>query len=389
MSEPLYATVTGQQTFRPISVLPVLRAADLLPARKALRPGILGVGRPLLLNSGAAAISWALRCTKIGEGDTVLLPAFNCPSMVKAVISAGAIPRYYSVAEDLSIPLESVASQLDPRTRAVIAPHLFTWMQDLRPLRDYCETRGLLLIEDCAHAPFGVVDGIPVGSTGHVAIASPRKFFPLREGGLLTAAARDFPLPAEAASWALSARLAFDGVDAAVQSGWLPFMRPPVRFAKILGKRRVASGQDDPKDDQDSTPAVDGQIDVRRAAAPTRWLLRKTLANKALLRREANYRRLKQQLQELDGGHFFESLNSLARGAVPYMALFELDDPDRQFSVLHRMGLPMWRWEYSARGVCAVADRFARSLIQLPCHQAMRNEDIDRMVERFQAGLRS
>jgi len=65
---------------------------------------------------------------------------------------------------------------------------------------------------------------------------------------------------------------------------------------------------------------------------------------------------------------------------VPYMMPVILRHPEQQFGVLKSQGLPMWRWEHSMIGSCAVADRYAQALIQLPCHQALSSAERDQMV---------
>ena len=72
----------------------------------------------------------------------------------------------------------------------MLAAHYFGLPQPMAAMRAFCDERGISLIEDCAHAFFGVSDDRPVGSWGDVAIASLTKFFPVPEGGLLASATR-------------------------------------------------------------------------------------------------------------------------------------------------------------------------------------------------------
>ena len=65
-----------------IPVLPVLSWRDLAGGMPVEGEGVMAIGSPCLLNSGAAAILVALRLAGAGAGTSVLLPAFNCPAMV-------------------------------------------------------------------------------------------------------------------------------------------------------------------------------------------------------------------------------------------------------------------------------------------------------------------
>jgi len=114
-----------------IPILPVLSWHELAGAPRARANGVLGIGAPQLLNSGAAAIRAALELAGVGSGSSVLLPAFNCPAMVDAVVSAGATPRFYRIAADLAIGVAEVSAAFNDDTRAVLVPHLFSRVQDL------------------------------------------------------------------------------------------------------------------------------------------------------------------------------------------------------------------------------------------------------------------
>jgi dTDP-4-amino-4,6-dideoxygalactose transaminase len=171
-----------------IPVLPVLTGRTLLGGAPSSLPSLAQLGRPALVVSGEAAIYGALLSGAVGPADEVLVPAFHCPSMVNPIRQRGATPVYYGINEDLTLNEPDIESRLTRRTRALIAPHLFGRVQRLAHLRELCDAARIILIEDCAHAFFGTIGEVPIGSTGHFAIASPRKFFPLAEGGLLTSA---------------------------------------------------------------------------------------------------------------------------------------------------------------------------------------------------------
>ncbi len=81
-----------------------------------------------------------------------------------------------------------MSAKCGSRTRALIAAHYFGFPQDGRSLRSFCDERGLIFVEDCAHAFFGEFDGGPPGLHGDYAVASTMKFFPIHDGGVLVSA---------------------------------------------------------------------------------------------------------------------------------------------------------------------------------------------------------
>ena len=71
---------------------------------------------------------------------------------------------------------------------------------------------------------------------------------------------------------------------------------------------------------------------------------------------------------------------------MPYMVPILLGDPARQFAAFKQRGLPMWRWETSARGFCAVTDRYADALVQIPCHQSLSADELKQIQELLASG---
>lgn len=119
--------------------------------------------------SGLDAVSLALRALGIGLGDEVLVPGHAPISTWLAVTAAGAKP----------VPAEpdpqtgnldpvSAAERLGPRTRVIIAVHLYGQAMDIEPLRRF----NLPIVEDAAHAPLAKVGGRIAGSLGDIAAFS-------------------------------------------------------------------------------------------------------------------------------------------------------------------------------------------------------------------------
>ena len=102
-------------------------------------------------------------------------------------------------------------------------------------------------------------------------------------------------------------------------------------------------------------------------------------------RRLKSFARLSNALQHLRHGR-----QLLERGPPdfpPYVLPLILDDPETQFSRLREAAVPMYRWEYSAKGSCPVTDRYRGSLIQLPCHDSLSNEQMDSIVREVRRVL--
>ncbi len=116
----------------------------------------LGVPAAVAVSSGTAALHLALLIHGIGPGDEVITPSLTfvaCPAMIAA---CGATPVFADIVgeSDLCLSPADVELRLTPRTRAVVAMHYGGHAAAVDELLRLCERRGVLLLEDAAHAPF-------------------------------------------------------------------------------------------------------------------------------------------------------------------------------------------------------------------------------------------
>ena len=175
------------------AVLEVLRSGRLAQGpRVAELEGefaeYLGVPWALAVSSGTAALELSLRALGIGPGDEVVVPPFTFIATANAVLWVGARPIFADVSPDtLTLDPEAVKEAIGPRTKAVIAVHLFGHPADLRALSEICEDAHLHLIEDAAQAHGAEAWGRKVGSFGTLAAFSlyATKNMTSGEGGII------------------------------------------------------------------------------------------------------------------------------------------------------------------------------------------------------------
>jgi len=96
-------------------------------------------------------------------------------------------PLFYAITADGLAVLDYLGVQDLSGVRPILAGHCFGIPRPMRELQRFCNDHRIAVIEDCAHAYFGVVEGMPVGSWGDFAIASLSKLFPVPECGLMIA----------------------------------------------------------------------------------------------------------------------------------------------------------------------------------------------------------
>jgi len=175
-------------------VVETLRSGWLTTGPKVARfeaefAGYTRSAHALALNSGTAALHLALAAAGIGPGDEVITTPLTFCACANVIVQQGAAPVLADVCEDdLNIDPVQVERQLTPRTRAILAVDYGGQPCRLDEMQALAESRGLLLVEDAAHAAGASYRGQPVGS---IAAATAFSFYPTKnmttaEGGMLT-----------------------------------------------------------------------------------------------------------------------------------------------------------------------------------------------------------
>jgi perosamine synthetase len=143
------------------------------------------VTEAVAVSSGTTALHLAMVALGIGPGDEVVVPAYTFPSPANAAAAAGARPVLVDVdAQTMDVDPERVAAAIGPRTRAVVAVHLFgrpvAWDALRRATPD-----SVALLEDAAGALGARWEGVPCGGLGRAGCLSfhPRKVVTTGEGG--------------------------------------------------------------------------------------------------------------------------------------------------------------------------------------------------------------
>ncbi|MCW5251630.1 DegT/DnrJ/EryC1/StrS family aminotransferase [Streptomyces sp. SHP 1-2] len=113
----------------------------------------LGVPDVVAVSSGTAALHSALLAVGIGPGDDVIVPSMTFCATVQVIRAVGAAPRFIDVdPATLCVTPQLVMDAVTDDTAAVL-PVLFGGRAvDLGPIRDDLAERGIVVIEDAAHA---------------------------------------------------------------------------------------------------------------------------------------------------------------------------------------------------------------------------------------------
>jgi perosamine synthetase len=148
----------------------------------------LGVRHAVTTSSGTTALHLALASLGIGPGDEVIVPDFTMLSPVSAVLYTGAHPVLVDCEPaTFNIDVGRVAEVIGPRTRAVVAVHLYGHSADMDPLLELAADARIPVIEDAAEAHGASYKGRKCGAMGRVGCFSfyGNKIVTSGEGGML------------------------------------------------------------------------------------------------------------------------------------------------------------------------------------------------------------
>lgn len=177
------------------AVLDCLRGGWLTmgPRTKAFEDAFaeyVGAEHAVAVSSGTAALHLAMLAAGVGPGDEVVLPAFTFVATAAAVRYTGAQPVLCDIvsAEDFNVDPDRVLEAITPRTRAVVAVHFMGYPAAVRRLREICDERGLMLVEDAAQAVGARIGDEHAGTVGSLGCFSffSKKQLAVGEGGMVT-----------------------------------------------------------------------------------------------------------------------------------------------------------------------------------------------------------
>ena len=148
----------------------------------------LGVKCAIATSSCTGALHMGLSALGIGPGDEVILADTNWIATAAPIVHLGATPVFVDILPG-SWCIDPMKAQdaITPRTKAIIATHLYGNLCDMFELKEICYKHGIPLIEDAAEAIGSTYRGHKAGSIGFFGTFSfhGSKTITTGEGGML------------------------------------------------------------------------------------------------------------------------------------------------------------------------------------------------------------
>ena len=140
-----------------------------------------GVGHGIGVNSGTDALVLALKAVGVGPGDEVITSAFSFVASASTALMLGARPVFVDIDPvTFNLDPELVDRAVTPRTRAILAVHLYGQPAAMDAIGTIARARKVAVVEDAAQAVGASYAGRPAGSWSDVACLS---FYPTKNLG--------------------------------------------------------------------------------------------------------------------------------------------------------------------------------------------------------------
>jgi len=154
-----------------------------------------GVKHAVALSSGTAALHAASAVAGISQGDEAITTPITFAATANAVVYCGGKPVFADIREDtLNIDPGEIRKKLSPETKAIIPADLGGHPADLDEIKAVAEEKGLIVIEDAAHALGAEYKGRKIGNLSDMTIFSfhPVKHITTGEGGMVLTNNKEF-----------------------------------------------------------------------------------------------------------------------------------------------------------------------------------------------------
>jgi len=116
--------------------------------------------------SGTDALILSMKVLSIGTGDEVITTPTTFIATVGAIVMAGARPVFVDSEDGFVIDAAKIEASITPRTRVILPVHYTGNVADMPVIMNIARRHKLIVIEDACQAIGAELDGKPVGSWG-------------------------------------------------------------------------------------------------------------------------------------------------------------------------------------------------------------------------------
>lgn len=353
---------------------------------------ILDAKRFHLYASGRAALFHGALCLKQQGIRLIYAPVYHCGVEIEALLRAGLAVRFYPLDDKLNCDLPWLIKNIDAKKAALLIVHYFGFPQPLEAIMALCREKGMLLVEDCAHALYSSWQNQMLGTFGDMAIFSLQKTIPLPNGGglLINNGSIGNPFPGKPCTdgvlWKILVRSMLDfqadkdGAGAATAKGVIAL------YSRLFEDGAEQRRENHCAVEEDEAP---GYYDVahqdyeKGLFSLAKKILRPAPHQEIVRSRRENYRCLERAFSSFPA--FAKLFDSLPAGCCPLCFPIRVDDNDRWTVRLQALGIFPFVFGRFAHPLLQGSGqhdvRWQKSIIGLPVHQHLSIADCNTMVQ--------
>ena len=143
----------------------------------------IGVDHCVDVGNATDGFEIAFKASDFPKESEIIIPANAHASPALAALNAGLKPVFCDVDPDrMLVTAETLKTQITPRTKAIVAVHLYGRVCPMNEIQQLCEESGIILIEDFSQAHGASFNGKKIGAFGTINICS---FYPTKPLGAL------------------------------------------------------------------------------------------------------------------------------------------------------------------------------------------------------------
>lgn len=380
------------KTLEAVTSHPEMRFSDLI-ASGDLRFKELAAGADIqFAYDGRAALFQLFSAIHRMRRETVLLPAFHCPTVVEPAIQAGYSVRFYRVKEDMSIDVNDFLRCLDETVAAALVINYFGFPLDIGEVSTACRTNATSLIEDCAHSFLSANPIRLTGDRADFAIYSFKKLVPSNVGGAVRCNVEDLDVKANGSRPPLreSAVTAKRMLDQAIEQSNNRLLAHLQSAANSTYRALKRSASQESVDSFQQRSHGDYAIDERllRSGIPrlARHILEAADLKEVVAARQENYEFLKTRLTSVAGVEI--AMNRSVQAVCPWALPVVLGNRSQVDHVLRARGVPLFTFgetlhsglfldRQENRRAIESAEYLASHLLCLSTHQNLSSKKLE------------
>lgn len=316
--------------------------------------GYCGVSRAIGVANGSDALELALKALGIGVGNRVVTVANAGGYASHAIRACGAQPVYVDIdPQTLLVDAQALEQALSCKPGALVVTHLYGQLAAVEPIAAMCEAHGVPWVEDCAQAHGASRNGQRAGSFGAIGCFS---FYPTKNLGAMGDGGMVVTADAELAARLRQLR----------QYGWGDKYR-----VELAGGRNSRLDEVQAAMLRVKLPHLDADNQKRRSIA----------------------RRYSEGIRST-------AVGPLSRGAdvddVAHLLVLRCQRRDALRAHLADRGIDTdvhypipdhWQpaWREAAPPSLPVTEAVTAEVVTLPCHPALSDEEVDRVIDAINA----